>query len=652
MSARYLMGLDVGGGGGRCLLVDVESGECVSAFHPWRLQPAPEVGGFAYRMDPAVVWRILGQTASEALRLAGAVAQEVVGIAATSMRHSTVVIERSGRVLLMAPNRDARAAAHAMQLAAERGEEFHRITGHSPSPIFLAARLLWLRESDPQAFRSADAAMSISDWVGFRMTGEKASEYAQAGESLLLDLATRRWSTAILRSLDLPEKLLPPLKAAGSKLGKLTQEAAADLGLIPGTPVAVGGPDTQCGLLGSGVVTSGGLGVIAGTTTPIQLVIQQPIFDPAMRLWTGLHVVPGLYVLESNAGQMGATLDWLARLVYSGSPNAVARLAAEAELSQPGAHGMVSTIGAAIFNGGAMEPPVDTLTFSSVLARGDDEGRADLARAVLEGMAYAVRANIEQILKVSGSQPERVYLTGGISRSPLWTRLLCEVLGRPVAVSTSAEATALGAAICAGMAAGIFRDLPSGAQALARISREPDPGADSPIYQTLYAGWTDLLSARRPADVAAIGQITETMMAGLQEEGAGAEQRTAIRPRMYISAEVDEAALNRLSELGEVTYKPYRQEGILLTGDDLVSALQGYQVFVTEVDIVDAACLLQLPDLRLVVVCRGNPVNVDIDACTAAGVPVSNTPARNADAVADLAVGFLLMLARRLQPAA
>lgn len=651
MSASYLMGLDVGGGGGRCLLVHVESGECTSAFRPWTLQPAPEVGGFAYKLDPALVWRTLSETAREALRMAGAAAQQVSGIAATSMRHSTVVLDAHGGVLLMAPNRDARAAAHGMQLAAERGEEFHRATGRSPSPIFLAARLLWLKESDPAAFRSAAAAMPISDWVGYRMTAERASEYAQAGESLLLDLKSRKWSAAILKSLDLPERLLPPLRAAGSKLGKLTKEAAADLGLVPGTPVAVGGPDTQCGLLGSGAVAGGALGVIAGTTTPIQLVMQQPVFDPAMRLWTGLHVIPGLYVLESNAGQMGATLDWLARLIYPDSPNPVARLAAEAEASGPGAHGMVSTIGAAIFNSAAMEPPVDTLTFSSVLARGDEDGRADLARAVLEGMAYAVRANIEQILEVSGSQPAEVHVSGGISRSPLWTRLLSEVLGLPVHVSASAEATALGAAICAGVAAGVFRDLPSGAQALGRTARQHQPGPDSSSYQRLYSAWKELLSARRPADVAAIGQITETMMAGLEEAEAGAGQAQAVRPRIYISAEVDEAALKRLSELGEVTYRPYRQEGILLTGDDLVGTLQGYQVFVTEVDIVDAACLLKMPDLRVVIVCRGSPVNVDIEACTAAGVPVTNTPARNADAVADLAVGFLLMLARRLQPA-
>ncbi len=651
MSEKYLMGLDIGGGGGRCLLVNAETGGITSIFRPWTITPAPEIGGFAYKMDLAQLWRILGEAAQEALRKTGIDRQSVVGIAGTSMRHNTVVIDKKGNVLMAAPNRDARAAAQAMQLAADRGEELYQITGRAPSPVFLAARLLWMKETNPREYKAATAALCFSDWLGYMLSGELASELSQAGESMLLDLHTRKWAGGVIKSLGLSEKLLPPLRNAGTKLGKLTREAAANLGLVPGIPVAVGGPDTQCGLLGSGVVAAGQIGVVAGTTTPVQMVIDQPLIDPERHIWTGLHMLPGLYVLESNTGQMGSTLEWMARLVHGDAPNPVAMLVAEAEASIPGAHGVHSTIGASVFNASAMEPPVDTLTFSSVAARLGEEARADLARSILEGMAYAVRANIEQILKVSGGTLNEIWLSGGITRSAAWTGMVSDVMKCKVNVSASAEATALGAAICAGVGAGLYPDLAAGAHKLAHSARQHQPGPDSTAYQTLYADWMSLRKERRPADIIAINQFTEAMMAGLEAgEGAGVPA-ASFQPHIYISAEVDEVALQKLREIGEVTYKPYRTEGILLTGDDLVQTLQGYQVFVTEVDIVDAEALLKLPDLRMIVVCRGNPVNIDIEACTLACVPVTNTPARNADAVADLAVSFMLMLARRLQPA-
>jgi autoinducer 2 (AI-2) kinase len=403
-------------------------------------------------------------------------------------------------------------------------------------------------------------------------------------------------------------------------------------------------------LLGAGVVSAGQMAVIAGTTTPVQMVITKPVVDGEMRIWTGLHIVPGLYVLESNAGQMGSSLEWVARMIHTGAPEPVAMLCAEAEASPPGAHGMLSTIGAAVFNASALEPPVDTLTFSSIMARDGQAGRADVARALLEGMAYAVRANVEQVLQVSGGTLSDLWLGGGITRCAAWTRILSDVMGCRVRVSASVEASALGAAICAGVGAGLFPDLATGAQKLARISREHQPGADSETYQALYADWQSLRQERRPADMVAASQFAGMMMAGAAAAESGAAA-ASFHPRIYVSAEVDEAALKQLRELGEVVYKPYRTEGILLTGDDLVQTLKNTQVFVTEVDIVGADDLLKLLDLRMIVVCRGNPVNIDIRACTAAGVPVVNTPARNADAVADLAVSFMLMLARKMQGA-
>ncbi len=652
MSGKYLIGLDVGGGGGRCLLIDTDTGKVTSVFRSWRFPSAPEIGMFAYKMDLAHVWRILGDATQEALRQVGISPREVAGIAAAAMRFATVVLDKKGAILLAAPNRDARAAEQGMRLAVERSEELYQATGHAPGPISSAVRLMWLKEIHPDVFRAAHAVLSFSDWVSFMLSGQIASDPAQAGESLLLDLKSRRWAGQVVKSLGLPGKILPPLKDSGARLGKLSKEAAANLGLLPGTPVAVGGPDTPCGLLGAGVITHGQIGVIAGSTAPVQMVLDELVLDPEMRTWTGLHVIPGLYLLESNAGQMGAALEWFARLVHPAAAQPVGTLVAEASNSIPGAHGILSTIGATVFNASMMEPPVDSMSFSSVSARLGEEGRADVARAILEGMAYAVRANVEQLLSVSGGICTRLWMSGGLTRSAFWTQMVSDVMACPVSVSGNAEATALGAAICAGVGAGIFPDLLTGAQRLALPAREHQPGVDSAVYQSLYSEWGSLRLERQPCDRTTASLFTQAMMA---DHTPGSERQAvsaaSFRPNIYISAEVDGTSLRALRSIGDVTYKPYRREGILLIGDELVQTLKNYQVFVTEVDIVDAESLLKLPDLRMIIACRGNPVNIDLEACTMAGIPVTNTPARNADAVADLAVGFMLMLARKLQPA-
>lgn len=646
---EYVMGIDLGGSGARCLLVNLATRETHTAHCAWSPIPEPEFGRFAYRLDPDAVWQAIAEATRAVLRQAGVHPAQVAGLAVAGMRHTTVALDATGRVLLMTPNRDARAAGQAIQLAADHGEAIQAATGHYPNPIFLAARLLWLREEQPRAFDSLALVMSLSDWAGYRMTGASSAEYAQAGETLLLDIHQRMWAQPLLRSLEIPDRILPPLRMAGERLGDLTRAAADDLGLSPGTPVAVGGPDTQCGLLGMGILAPGEVGILAGTTAPVQWVTDRPITADG-RLWAGLHLIPGRYVLESNAGSMGATLDWLARLCFAADPRPTARWFAEAEAAPQPTADAYSTIGARCFDARALAMPVDTLTFAALAAESLPNATPQFARAVVEGMAYALRANLEQIGAVAGGSAQRLGLAGGMTRSRFWKQLLTDVLGQAVYVSAVAEASALGAAICAGVGAGLFDSLPTAAQALMRPAEAHRPGAQSPTYHRLYAAWSRFYQARREADALAGEHITEAVLEAPTVQQA-APMPGAFRPRIFVSAEMDEPSLAQLSRLADVTYRPYREAGAVLTGDELVQALQGCHVFVTEVDVVDAEALLQLPDLRAVIACRGNPVNVDVEACSLAGVLVAHTPARNADAVADLAVAFILALARKLPSA-
>ncbi len=650
MTSKHLMSLDIGGSGGRCLIYNLENGATTRAYRGWSHPNAPGLGGWGFDLDTGGIWRCLTEIAFETRSKAGVAREDIAGVAVTGMRLAMVLLDAGGNVLLATPNKDARATSEGMDLASERGSEFYQRTGHWPSPVMIAARLVWMKNHHPSEFEKVRSVLSISDWAAWRLCGEAAAEMSQAAETMLFDLQTRAWADDLISSLGLPREIFPRLVPAGTRLGNLSPEVAAQFDLPAGIPVVAAGSDSQCGLLGLGIASVEKLGVIAGSTAPVMLTVGQLRIDSQQRTWCGLHLVPGQYVIESNAGGMGSALEWLAGLLYPNSPQPAAALCGEAALSSPGAGGILSTFGVQVFNAAEMGVPIDTLALSNLITPGGTAGRRHIARAALEGMAYAVRANASQALEVAGAQVDEVRVCGGISRSHTWLQIISDVFNLPVRASRVPEATGLGAVMCAAVGAGLYPDLGSAAKDLSRDLQvfEPEPQAVT-IYRSLYSDWQRLRGERATADNTAAGIFLQNLPES-QERGS-TETSGAFRPRILISADTGDEAVEMLRELGDVTYSSYRSEGRLLAGEDLVEALRGYQVFVTEVDVVDGATLQKLPDLRLVVVCRGNPVNIDIPSCTAAGVPVINTPGRNADAVADLALGFMLMLARKLQSA-
>ncbi len=204
MSSRYLMGLDAGGGGGRCLLVDVESGRIVRALRRWRHPSAPGSGGMGCDLALETIWAQLVEAARETMARAGAGPDQVLGVAATGMRFATVVLDRDGLALLALPNRDGRAVGAALELAAERGDALYARTGHWPSPVTTASRLRWLAAERPADWERAATVLTLSDWVAYRLCGERATDPSHAGDSVLYDIAQRGWAVDVLDGLGIP----------------------------------------------------------------------------------------------------------------------------------------------------------------------------------------------------------------------------------------------------------------------------------------------------------------------------------------------------------------------------------------------------------------------------------------------------------------
>ena len=458
---------------------------------------------------------LFGEAAREAMAKVGARPQDVLAVSTTGMRHGSVVVDARGEVLLATPTRDARGAMHGLRLAAERGREFHERTGHFPAPLFTASRLLWMADSAPELLGRAHAVLGLSDWLAYRLSGKMVAEPSVASESGLFEVGARRWADDLIRSLGLPRHLFPEVVSSGTVLGPLGKDAAAHLGLLPGIPVVTGGGDTQCGLLGAGVVDSGQIGIIAGSTMPLQWVLEREFIDPEARLWTSHHVVQGRWTLESNGGPSGDMIDWLAGVIYSGLGDPAAALFAEASQSVVGAEGIVSTLGAEVFNASRLRLPVGHLTLSPMMVADDPSRRRHLSRAVVEGLAFAVRGNLELLQKAAQNGPvQSIRLAGGMSKSAFFAQLLSDVLGVPVEAAQVPECSALGAAICAGVGARLYGNVVDGAKRFACGLRSfaPDPARRS-AYQLYYDRWLEVRAARQKADELAESSAIQAIMA-------------------------------------------------------------------------------------------------------------------------------------------
>jgi len=647
MSKTYLMALDLGNSAVRCLFLEVQTGAVTIVKRAWTHPAAPNTSGLGYDLDTADLWSKLGEISRQALRKAGAEPGEVAGVSVTSMRHSTLLIDDRGDVLFAAPTRDARAYREALVLSSEQGEHIHATCGHWPNPVFMGARLLWLMDNAQDLLDKATKVLSLSDWVALRMGGGIYAERSQASATLLFDLNTGDWAHDLISSLGIPADIFPEIVPAGTATGKLTSEAGAHLGLVEGTPIAAGGADTQSGLLGAGVLESGEIGVIAGSTLPIQQVTAKPVLDPEGGLWTLAHLIDGLFVLESNGMMAGSALDWFAKILYRDYDRPIEVLLGEAARSEPGAGGVFSSIGVNIFDASSIGFPVGNLSLPQLIDIDTTEMRYNISRALIEGVAYSARANIEQLIDITGLECEELKVSGHMSVAPLLTQMLSDVTARVVKVSSTHEVSALGAAVCAGVGAGIFPDLVTGAREAARTAREHAPGENSQKYQDLYDEWKEAHLLRAPSD----DYVSDCMVSAVFERVLKAEPSTgtSFGPRILVTAPMDDASLEELGKMGDVEYSPWQTKGkIYKGGAELASALEGYNVLVTEIDIVDFEAIRELPALKAVVSCRGNPVNIDIESATAFGIPVLYTPGRNADAVADLTVAFMIMLARKM----
>ena len=387
---------------------------------------------------------------------------------------------------------DRRAVDQAAALAAGIGAtEAFRITGLNLDASHTAPKIMWIRDSEPAVFRATRSMPPVAAFLVGRLTGVLAQDPANASSSLLYDVAAGDWSDELLKAADLDPALLPPVRPATDVVGTLIPAAARRLGLATTCRVVVGTGDDHGASIGAGAVRPGVIADITGTAEPVTVTSEQLVLDPDQLVETHAHGVPDLLLVENPGFVSGGSTLWLAHSVLGVDQSSVFHLAAQAPAGSDGV-GFLPTLS------GSMAPRWNSDMRGAFTGLSMNHNGRHLARAVLEGCAFALRDIVERLHDLGlADDGAEIRVVGGGARSPLWLRIKADVLGRPVRPVLAEEATATGAAILAGLAAGTFDDIDSATERAVELAPEsirPDPAVRD-RYDTAYARYRAMFDA-------------------------------------------------------------------------------------------------------------------------------------------------------------
>ena len=477
MRGEPVLVLDAGTSALRAVSVESDGTACTVASQPWPVFIPESAAPFGREFERQALVEALGRVVETAVAAGG-----ISGIAVTGQREGIVCIDQKGDVIFASPNIDARAAAEGMAIDADRGDRVYGVTGHLPSLMQIPAKLAWLRSHQPAIAEAMRYMLPLGDWLAVHLTGVTATSRTLALENGLIDLTTGAVASDLLALAGMDAHIVPEIVREGTVIGGVAAGGAK------GVPVILAGADTQCALAGMGAIMPGDAGVPAGWSAPVQLVMDAPLVDDQQRTWTGLHVVPDQWVLESNAGETGRAWDWAAGLMGCSADQADSLAAA----SPAGARDVVAVLGPRVMQASMLNAGVGALTLPLPITMSAPD-RGDISRAVLESAAFSIRANLEQLEAIAGVSIDRVHLGGGMSRSQLFRRIVCDVLDRPVKVARSAETTAVGAVILASVALGHSPSIREAVDQNTAASCELHPNAgDSATYEDCYERWSAL----------------------------------------------------------------------------------------------------------------------------------------------------------------
>lgn len=448
--------------------------------------------GAFVEFDPEEYWHGCAGCIRSALASTKVDPGAVVSVALTGQAESIVVLDRENRPLRKAVSwLDERSREECDIIRSEFGaQEGYKITG-LPDVVttWPVTKMLWMKRNERKLFDRAHRYLLIKDYIIFRMTGLFVSEYTVYSFSYYFNIIEKRYWSAMLDFVGVGEERLPRLVEPGTDAGTVTPTAARELGVNAGVKVNVGALDHFAGMVGAGNIRKGGLSETTGTVMAIATLTGGPLINEY-----GLHchysAIRGNYALLPVCESGGISLEWFRDNFYGRSDFSRINEEVEARADEP------NNVIFLPYLTGANSPEFDQNAAGVFYGLKIRNTRADLARAVMEGVGFLLRKNIDYIARL-GIAVNTVVSLGGGSRSPVWNRMKADITGKKIMIPEYREATSLGGAMLAAVEAGVFRDLEEASSRLVRFSDvyEPEKRGD---YERNYEVFSELYERLNP----------------------------------------------------------------------------------------------------------------------------------------------------------
>ncbi len=415
--------------------------------------------------SPQDWWRGVVQVTHD---LTAQAAGQVAGIGVSGQGCAVTLIGSQGQVIRPAIIwLDSRSESQCERLRRCCNPEILRRNGKIPAPYNADPVLMWLMENEPASIEAAETSLTTTAYINFRLTGQIVENLSDASILLAFDLEKKTWSQKLIEIFGIPERFYPPLADCDRVIGSLSPSAAQELGLQAGIPVVAGGEDTSSAGLAIGSVQTGQTYLSLGTAGTVYVPVSRRSVHP--QLLTFLHVLRGQYLLGGSMVALGGSLAWCRKILGPEMDyEAMLDLAAQ---SEPGAGRLLFLP----YLSGELQPINDGYARGLLFGLSLSTERADIARAVLEGTAFAIAHNLATIESLDIPIQE-IRATGGPTRSALWCQIIADVTGRPLKIMMDEGGAPLGDALLAARGAGHIQDLTETALGAARIQRifEPD----------------------------------------------------------------------------------------------------------------------------------------------------------------------------------